>query len=150
MEGAGGCALCLNGKVERPNDAVFGGMHAMLTSHQAPPQDWCEAGSHFPKAYNMTLHRAINDAPFNRWCGRKPLVVPVWKAGAYVVDPVKKKLDPRVKPSELLGFVSSTRLIHCRDAATGYVKETPNAHFDKQGAHAKSGDLTIGLKLLQG
>ena len=69
VEDTGGYASYLNGKVKCPNGTIFGGVRAMLKNHQLHPKDWCEAASHFPKVYNMTLHRSINDTPFNKWFG---------------------------------------------------------------------------------
>eukprot|EP00957_Ditylum_brightwellii_P190590 14508332-Ditylum_brightwellii.AAC.1 len=58
-----GYAFWLNGKIDRPHEAIKNGTQATLMDTGREEIYWCYVSTDVIIKYNCTLHSAINDCP---------------------------------------------------------------------------------------
>lgn len=100
------------GGAERINRTLFDKIRALLFESKMPNKLWAEALLSAVYLYNRTPHSSISfRTPFEAKYGYKPNIsnIKIWGSLAYRKEPKEfvGKLDPRVQPYYLTGYLSS-------------------------------------------
>ncbi|GFU45191.1 retrovirus-related Pol polyprotein from transposon TNT 1-94 [Trichonephila clavipes] len=125
----------MNGVAERFNLTALDGIKTLLKSSEVPHKFWGEALLCFTYAWNRICHKDSNKTPFEKYSGRKPLVLHLIPFGclAYAGVPkqIRKKFDMRAKMGIMMGYAQRTKGYRIWLIDENKLVETINDDFDR-------------------
>ncbi|GFV87416.1 copia protein [Trichonephila clavipes] len=103
----------MNGVAERFNLTALDGIKTLLKSSEVPHKFWGEALLCFTYAWNRICPKDSNKTPFEKYSGRKPLVLHLIPFGclayAGVLKQFRKKFALRTKMGIMMGYAQRTK-----------------------------------------
>ncbi|GFX35032.1 retrovirus-related Pol polyprotein from transposon TNT 1-94 [Trichonephila clavipes] len=124
----------MNGVVERFNLTALDGIKILFKSSEVPHKFWGEALLCFTYTWNRICHKDSNKTPFEKYSGRKPLVLHLKPFGCLAYAGVPKqirKFDMRAKIGIMMGYAQRTKGYRIWLIDENKLVETINVRFDE-------------------
>ncbi|KAA0049626.1 gag/pol protein [Cucumis melo var. makuwa] len=100
-----------NGVSERRNRTLLDMVHSMMSYAQLPSSFWGYAVETAVHILNNVPSKSVSKIPFELWRGRKPSLshFRIWGCPAHVLVTNPKKLEPRSRLCQFVGYPKETR-----------------------------------------
>ncbi len=139
LEPTGADSPSQNGGSEKWNDTLAVTTRALLYGASLPAKYWSAALTHAAYIHNRRVHRIIQTTPYEKWFGHQPDLRLLCIFGSRVC--VKRTGDRRAKLDKhdflgiFIGYTATDSNIRYIDVASGIVKTSHHAVFDKCWFH---------------
>ena len=100
-----------NGVLERRNRTLLDMVRSMMSYAQLPSSFWGYAVETAVHILNNVPSKSVSETPFELWRGRKPSLshFRIWGCPAHVLVTNPKKLEPRSRLCQFVGYPKETR-----------------------------------------
>ncbi|KAA0056413.1 gag/pol protein [Cucumis melo var. makuwa] len=100
-----------NGVSERRNRTLLDMVHSMMSYAHLPSSFWGYAVETVVHILNNVSSKSVSKTPFKLWRGRKPSLshFRIWGCAAHVLVTNPKKLEPRSRLCQFVGYPKETR-----------------------------------------